>query len=237
MSRGESGLCNAENCELPAITELGGRSLCREHFITACYDQIENFTRQMQGQGFREATAEALRSFLLGCTRQAIDLAQGLDDLENLERARLLDILMRASDLARHLRRSPRKEAVIPLQLRSEKLGHAWEEDVETRVLSRYGALLCCRHDVENGETLVVTRRDTSRQTRARVAWCHLKPGGEREIGIELQNCDNFWEMDCTDVGPAVHEPEMVLKFTRADQGKRSPSVEAGTRPSRPTTR
>jgi len=228
---GESGLCNADNCATPAVTVLEGRSLCREHFITTCYDQIENYLRQMQGQGFREATAESLRSFLLSCTRQAIDLAQGLDDLENLERARLLDILMRASELARHLRRSPRKEAVIPLQLRSEKLGHAWEEDVQTRVLSRYGALLCCRHEVEPGETLVVVRRDISRQTRARVAWCHLRPEGEREIGLELLNCDNFWDIDWTDLGPAVHEPEIVLKFTRARDGKRSPSVEAAAPP------
>ena len=233
----ESGSCSAPNCRELAISTLEGRALCREHFITTCYDLIEQYLRQMQENVFREATAESLRNFLLSCTRQAIDLAHGLDDLENLERARLLDILMRASELARHLRRSPRKEAAVSLQLRCEKLGHAWEAEAQTRVLSRYGALLSCPHEVETGDALVVVRRDTSRQTRARVAWCQQRPDGSREIGIELLNCDNFWEMDWTDVGHVIHEPEMVLKFTRARKGEHPRSVEAGTHRSEPDTR
>ena len=211
--------------------------MCREHFISGCYEHIENYQRRMQEQAFREATAESLRSFLLSCTRQAIDLAQSLDDLQNLERARLLDILMRASDLARHLRRSPRKEAVVPLQLRCEKLGHAWEENVQTRVLSRYGALLNCRQEAETGDMLVVQRRDSARETRARVAWCHPLPDSTRDIGIELLNCDNFWEMDWDQGDPTIHEPEMALKFSRARKGERSRSVEASTPPSGPSNR
>jgi len=232
-----TGSCEVQNCEQPAICSLEGRALCREHFISGCYELIEDYQRQMQEQAFREATAESLRSFLLSCTRQAIDLAQSLDNLQNLERARLLDILMRASDLARHLRRSPRKEAVIPLQLRCEKLGHAWEENAQTRVLSRYGALLNCRHEAETGDTLVVQRRDSSRETRARVAWCQPLPDGTRDIGLELLNCDNFWQMDWNELGPTVHEPEMVLKFSRARKGEHSRSVEASTPPSGSTNR
>lgn len=237
MSAMTSGPCEVQNCEHPAIASLESRAVCREHFISGCYDLIEDYQRRMQELGFREATAESLRSFLLSCTRQAIDLAQSLDDLHNLERARLLDILMRASDLARNLRRSPRKEAVIPLQLRCEKLGHAWEESAQTRVLSRYGALLNCHHEAETGDTLVVRRRDSGRETRARVAWSNPLPDGTRDIGLELLNCDNFWQMDWNEFGSTVHEPEMVLKFSRARKGERSRSVEASTPPSDPTNR
>jgi hypothetical protein len=233
----ETAHCEVANCGLGAIADLEGRRVCREHFITGCYDCIETYLRQLREHAFREAAAETLRNFLLNCTRQAIDLAQGLDDLENLERARLLDILMRASELGRHLRRSPRKEAVIALELRCEKLGHAWEEVTQTRVLSRYGALLNCQHDAETGDTLVVVRRDNARQTRARVAWCHVRPEGGREIGIELLNCDNFWEMDWADTSVPLHEPEMVLKFSRARDGQRTRSVEAVTPPPGQTPR
>jgi hypothetical protein len=233
----ESRPCTALNCQQPAITELAGRALCREHFITGCYEQIEHYQRQVHEHAFREAMTGNLRDFLLCCSREAIDLAQRLDDLENLERARLLDILMRAAELARYLRRSPRREVVIPLQLRCEKLGHAWEEDVQTRVLSRHGALLYCRHEVETGDTLLVVRRDTARQTRARVAWCQRRPGDEYEIGIELLNCDNFWDLDWTDADSAAHEPQIAPHLSYAPSGERSRPAGAVRPPSGPSTR
>lgn len=205
--------CNMAGCPDSAASRLQDRDLCREHFLSVCYELLDHYERSIREQSFRDAAAESVRTFLLNCTREAIDLAHGPDPLENLQRARLLDILMRAADLARHLRRSPRKEMNVPLRIQCEKLGHAWEVETHTRVISRYGALLAANHEVHTGDLLIVTRLDTQRRTRARVAWAQRRPDGGTDLGLELLNCDDFWGIDWSYADPMLHEPETILKL------------------------
>ncbi len=96
----------------------------------------------------------------------------------------------------RNIRRSPRKVVAIPVWLRREERGRIWEEETETRVLSRYGALVDCRRYVETGGTLSVVRRDTGRRATARVTYGQFGSSGRRELGIEFLGCDNFWDVD-----------------------------------------
>jgi len=145
-----------------------------------------------------------MHHFLTECTRQATDLSQHAEELDNLARARLLDILLSAADLSRHLRRSPRKVATLALRLHCEKPGRTWEEETKTRVLSRHGALVECQHPAQSGDALLVLRLDSGRQALARVVWCHQKEEGRREIGIEFLDCDNFWELDWSAVETTV---------------------------------
>ena len=63
-------------------------------------------------------------------------------NLKSLQRDQLLDILLRAADFSRHLRQGPRLAASIPVQLRWEKPGCAWEEQTRTKHLSPCDALL-----------------------------------------------------------------------------------------------
>ncbi len=94
-------------------------------------------------------------------------------------------------------RRSPRRAQVVPLWLRSEQRGRVWEEQTETQMLSRYGAGLPCRHSVEPGGALAVLRRDNGRRATARVIYSRYDAReGRREIGVEILNAENFWELD-----------------------------------------
>ena len=187
--------CSIAGCERVALATLDARSFCPEHFVSTCYQNIDRYTHFVKGKGNYEMTAESMRHFLTECTGQATDLGHQVKNLDNLARARLLDILMSAGELSRHLRRSPRKVATLAVQLRCEKPGRAWEAETRTRVLSRYGALVECSHAAETGDALLVSRLDTGRQTQARVVWCR-KEEGRREIGLEFLDCDNFWDLD-----------------------------------------
>ena len=71
-----------------------------------------------------------------------------------------------------------------------------WEEDTITRIVSRYGATLECKHLVRTGETLLVVRKDTGQQTRAQVLFGNSNLSGRQEIGIEFLDCENFWDLD-----------------------------------------
>jgi hypothetical protein len=89
-----------------------------------------------------------------------------------------------------------RKPLSIPVRLSCDEPGRAWKEETATRLLSRHGALIACKHSVKAGETLFVERLDTARQARVPVAWHRPKTSGALEVGIEFVDCEDFWEPD-----------------------------------------
>lgn len=205
--------CSASGCARPPAAVLDVRSFCVDHFFLACYAGMDHFTRRLREERFQETGCETVRQFLSECTRQTADLAGSDDSLGNLDRARVLDILLRASELGSQLRRSPRLRLEIPVKLQSIRLGHGWEEISTTRVISQHGAALSCFHSVENGATLTVIRLDTGQEGRARVAWSRVQPGGCLEIGIEFPDAENFWDLDwnALEVSPdAAASPHMM---------------------------
>ncbi len=145
--------CSFSGCERPAAGSLATRPLCREHFIITCYARLQASDEHMREQGFDDRAAESVSQLVHECVEQASNLAEKARDLSNLERARLVDILLWAARLGRRLRRSPRWVAALPIRVWSERPGGSWEEETETRVLSRYGALVECEHAAKTGET------------------------------------------------------------------------------------
>jgi len=191
----ETGLCSLLDCGRRAAAGLEGRALCLEHFLTECYEQFDRFLGWQQ-EPYDPGRGDAVRRFLDESTRHASNLLEAKSDLSNLERARLIDILARGKELARHLRRSERKPVAIPVVLRSDTPGRAWEETTETQMVSLHGAKLQLQHTVRSRETLVVIRRDTLQEARAQVAWRRNAANGRCDVGIEFLNGGNFWQME-----------------------------------------
>jgi hypothetical protein len=190
--------CSAEGCEQAVAAALGGDALCLEHFISLCYARLGQYDEMRKGPGLGIADTETVRRFIHECTRQADEIEHATQALDDLDRAKLLNIILAASDLGRHLRRSPRKVASIAVHLSSHKPGEAWEEDTETLLVSRYGALLRCSHPTKPGETLEVMRPDTGQKVQARVAWQRGSGPGKDgvRLGVEFVACENFWDLD-----------------------------------------
>jgi hypothetical protein len=188
--------CNVVDCEQDVVSLLDGKALCRGHFISACYVQLDRYAEMQKGHGSSGFDTELMQQFINECVRQADEIIQEADDLDNLERSRLIHIIEEATDLGRYMRRSPRKAASIPVRLCCDKLGGAWEEDTETVLLSRHGASVQCRHLAKPGETVEVIRSDTGQKVQARVTW--QRPSGDESvrIGVEFVDCDNFWGLD-----------------------------------------
>lgn len=197
-------MTNAEKCRIASCSQalaatLDGEPLCREHFISVCYTRLDHYEQIRKGPGLSATDTESVRRFIHECTRSADEIEHLALDLDNLDRAKLLHIILTASELGRHLRRSPRKVATIPVRLSSEKLGSAWEEDTETVLVSRYGALVRCKHPAKAGETIQVIRADTGEKALARVAWQRPSSNSANEdtrIGVEFVGCENFWGLD-----------------------------------------
>ena len=175
---------------------LDNRPICRSHFISTCYSELDRYDALVKGPGLSASDAEEARRFINDCTRQADEMEHAEQDLDNLDRAKLLHIILSASELGRHLRRSPRKVASIAVRIGSDKLGGTWEEDAETVLLSRCGASVNCKHAAKPGETVQVVRSDTGQQALARIAWQRPSENNDVRIGIEFVNCENFWGLD-----------------------------------------
>src|SRR3989442_12898856 len=140
--------CSLADCEESVAGSLEGRYFCREHFISTCYEQLDQCGSWQEARLCPDRTSESVRQFLGECYRQVAQLASNVKEFTGLERAQLIDILLRATDLSCRLRQSQRLAASIPVELRCEEPGGAWKEG--------YGALLKCQHPVRAGEILLV---------------------------------------------------------------------------------
>jgi hypothetical protein len=192
----ETENCSASGCWRAAAASLEDRPLCRKHFIDSCEAELEVYQRLLKEKRLAEVSPELARRFVNQCSQQADSIEQGARDLDDRDRGRLVNLILLAAEFGRHLRRSPRKIASIAVQVRSEISGQRWEEKTETQVISRYGALVRCRHYLEVGENIGVVRLESGRRADARVAWYERKQDGEPRAGIEFSDCENFWELD-----------------------------------------
>jgi hypothetical protein len=196
--------CKHPECQLPAAARLRGDGYCRVHFLEVCYQRMDAYRLWCAGQSLEVVDPAEVREFISDCSREAADLAHTSRDLDNLERARLLDLLLSAAELGGVLRRGSRRSVAIPIRLILNRPG-GWEEETETRVVSRHGANLRSRYPLEAEDTLIIVRRDNDRRASARVAWVRRQPDGSREIGLELLGSEDLWglDWDAPDTPPA----------------------------------
>lgn len=184
--------CMIPDCNKPAAASLETRPLCGHHFISICSRRLEEYAlNRTEWQ-----LPDEIWAFLSECTPPIAEFTRNAKQLDHDDRLQLLEILLRASALTRHMRRSLRKKASLPVRLRWEGFGQTWEEETTTVTLSRYGALVECQHPVKCKDILLLERSDTHKQARGEVVWLRQKWPGRQQIGIKLLNCENFWELD-----------------------------------------
>ena len=189
-------LCSVAGCDKARAASLEDAAFCMEHFISICYKRLDHYDQLRKRNSLRATDTESARRFIHECSRNADEMEHDARDLDNLERAKLVHIILSASELGRHLRRSPRKAAAIAVRLCSDRLGGSWEENTETVLLSQYGASVRCRHGAKPGETLEIVRSDTGEKAQARVAWQRPSGTDEVRIGVEFLACDKFLGLD-----------------------------------------
>lgn len=91
--------CSEGACGGAAVTSLDQQALCLNHFLLHCYAKLENV--DPRGQKSRDVPVDvaAMRAFIEECSRKALDVSLQAENLNNLERGRLLDILLWAGEL------------------------------------------------------------------------------------------------------------------------------------------
>jgi hypothetical protein len=92
-------ICAVDFCEGAAVASLAQQDFCLDHFIELCYENLQRIDPRGQKTGRVNLDPASRRAFIEECSRQALDVALHCENINNLQRGRLLDILLWAGEL------------------------------------------------------------------------------------------------------------------------------------------
>lgn len=99
--------CRAHGCANCAVIVLLERHLCLEHFFSGCYERLDLLEPMICTRSLDATETEAARVFLRECSNRALFVSLRLEPLTNLDRSRLLEILLSCGELELRLPKSP----------------------------------------------------------------------------------------------------------------------------------
>ena len=91
--------CVRRGCSHPAATTLRAEALCLDHFCIRCYEILDAIESRRRPDSSHTAPNAAELLVAEECARRVLDISMTSKVLNNLERARLLDILLWSSDV------------------------------------------------------------------------------------------------------------------------------------------
>jgi hypothetical protein len=91
--------CRMGSCGSAAITTLDRQALCLNHFLLRCYEKLEGLDPRGRKFSAEPVDLALMRAFIEECSRKALDVSLQSKKLSNLQRGRLLDILLWAGEL------------------------------------------------------------------------------------------------------------------------------------------
>ncbi len=91
--------CAKRSCGRLSVASLNRQDLCLEHFLLSCYENLERLDPRGRGLSSQPVDLASMRAFIEECSRKALDISLHSENLDNLQRGRLLDILLWAGEL------------------------------------------------------------------------------------------------------------------------------------------
>jgi len=91
--------CSLDSCPDPVVTRFAQRELCLHHFLSQCYEDLDRLDARARSSHLNRSGVATLRVFVEECSRCALEVSLQCEHLGNLERSRLLDILLWTGDL------------------------------------------------------------------------------------------------------------------------------------------
>jgi hypothetical protein len=92
--------CRYAGCSLPVVVTFCQEALCLSHFCSSCYELLDRFECRNQVSGSAHSNLQMDLLVPNECARGALEISLSAKSLGNLERARLLDILLWSGDIA-----------------------------------------------------------------------------------------------------------------------------------------
>jgi hypothetical protein len=96
--------CTTIACAQNGVVKLAGVTLCLEHFFQGCYERLEGLDPVVRGKARESAINDGAPKVLEEVVKQVLIVCLQHKNLSNLDRSRLLDILLWAGELQLVLR-------------------------------------------------------------------------------------------------------------------------------------
>jgi hypothetical protein len=90
--------CRYADCQELQITAIGDEDLCCDHFVLRCYEFLEQIDAERAKSGADIFHSANLRSAVNSCLQGALEVSLKSETLDNLQKARLLDIMLWAGE-------------------------------------------------------------------------------------------------------------------------------------------
>ena len=103
----------------------------------------------------------------------------------------------------------PRRSARIFHRMRVQAQGRGhngkkFKETCETVVVNGHGGLLMLKHEIDNGEMLVIINPDTLEEQECRVVYLGDPSDKGQRVGVEfLTPAPHFWGLEFSEQGPS----------------------------------
>lgn len=96
---GNSEHCGRAGCPQPVITSFFQEVFCLDHFCSRCYELLERIAQQSELNPSTPSQVADHLPIANECARRALEVSLRDEELNNLHRARLLDILLWSGDI------------------------------------------------------------------------------------------------------------------------------------------
>lgn len=100
--------CRTIACRNMAVIAFAGRDLCLDHFLTSCFERLDDLEKAVYGRSLNDPDElRKIQNSLEECSNQTLLICLRHEPLSNLERSRLLGILLQCEELRQLLLRKP----------------------------------------------------------------------------------------------------------------------------------
>jgi len=91
--------CADSKCDSPGIVALAGQGFCLQHFFTQCYERLDRIDPVVRRPRLDAREVQRARTLLQECANQTLLVCLRHEPLNNLDKSRLLEILLQCGDL------------------------------------------------------------------------------------------------------------------------------------------
>jgi hypothetical protein len=147
----------------------------------------------------RAAIAKSL-SALMSATSTQLARAKLLTAAQ---REKLLALSFSAMELHKQVQRKRRLPRRLPLLIYGEPTGEGKQQTAIMVNVSKLGACMATTGALKTGETIWVQRPQNPQRAFARIVWAKQTAVSQYLIGIEILDCEDFWELETSSPTPS----------------------------------
>jgi len=187
--------CGTAGCSNGAEATFEGQPFCPVHFYNIASERFaQHRARLSQGD-----PAGADRMNILHFVSELISvttiLVASAKSLGQEQRDQFLQLSMSAAELYKRVQREPRITRNLPILISRKTDSSGKQELTYTVDVSRRGACIATKAVWKAGEQMWVQKPQASSRALARVAWVKKGSSSPFLLGLEILDCEDFWNL------------------------------------------